>query len=62
MTEPFFIDASGTPAKALHLRSNGAAFAQDLAPSRIIRRDLYGPLPQIDGTWITSRGGALNGQ
>lgn len=49
------IDASGTP-EGSFTRAATAQLVQDLAPSRIIRRDLAaGPLPQIDGTWITSR-------
>ncbi|WP_341366902.1 NAD(P)H-dependent oxidoreductase [Yoonia sp. BS5-3] len=49
------IDASGTLSGST-TRAATAKLVANLAPERVIRRDLAAtPLPQIDGTWIASR-------
>lgn len=49
------IDASGTTEGSLTRAATAQPIA-DLAPERVLRRDLAAePLPQVDGTWITSR-------
>lgn len=49
------IDASGTTDGSFSRKAT-AQLVHELAPTRIIRRDLATtPLPQVDSTWITSR-------
>ncbi|MDX8347130.1 NAD(P)H-dependent oxidoreductase [Cognatiyoonia sp. IB215446] len=49
------IDASGTTDASVS-RAATAQLLADLAPARVIRRDLAAtPLPQVDDTWIKAR-------
>ncbi len=55
MTTVLHINASGTTQGSVS-RAATAQLLQDLAPARVITRDLAEtPLPQIDDTWISTR-------